>query len=164
MSSKQDKPLDKVEYCCITRVEFSRKRKAPHALETRKGPSEQKPVATDLSSERILSEMFSLSKVNKEKLEAATERARASKPLIKELEFGRYEVRSRDGVTRYAVEFKKLDGQIYASCNCKGGIKGACYHVASTLGHFKMRVQERAESKRAVEAASTCDKCHDGPI
>jgi len=90
--------------------------------------------------------MFSLSTVNKSKLEAATERARASKPKIKEMSFGRYEVRSSDGVTRYAVEFKKLDGQIYASCNCKGS-KGVCVHCASTLGHFRMRVTERAAAK-----------------
>jgi|GEM_PF-1175694 len=107
--------------------------------------------------------MFSLSTVNKAQLEAAVERAKASKPLIKEIEFGRYEVRASDGQGRYSVEYKKLDGQIYASCNCKGGVKGACYHVASTLGHFKMRVQERAEAKRAAEAAPTCDKCHDRP-
>lgn len=92
--------------------------------------------------------MFSLSKVNKEKLEIAVERAKGQKPLIKELEFGRYEVRSSDGITRYSVEFKKLDGEIYASCSCKGS-KGVCLHCASTLGHFKMRVNERAAAKAA---------------
>jgi len=90
--------------------------------------------------------MFSLSTVNKAKLEAATERAKAQKPLIKELAFGRYEVRSSDGVTRYGVEFKKLDGQIYASCNCQGR-KGVCVHCASCMGHFKMKLVERAAAK-----------------
>ena len=64
--------------------------------------------------------MFSLSIVNIAKLEAATERAKAQKPFIREIDFGRYEVRSSDGVTRYSMEFKKLDGQIYSSCNCRG--------------------------------------------
>jgi len=93
--------------------------------------------------------MFSLSTVNKAKLEAATDRAKAQKPLIKELEFGRYEVRSSDGVTRYAVEFKKLDHQIYASCNCQGS-KGVCVHCASCMGHFKMKLVERAAAKAAA--------------
>ena len=93
--------------------------------------------------------MFSLSTVNKAKLEAATERARVQKPLIKELEFGRYEVRASDGQGRYSVEYKKLDGQIYASCNCQGK-KGVCLHCASCLGHFKMRVQERAAARAAA--------------
>jgi len=93
--------------------------------------------------------MFSLSTVNKAKLEAATERAKTSKPKIKELSFGLYEVLSSDGTTRYNVEYKKLDGEIYASCNCQGS-KGVCLHCASTLGHFRMRVNERAAAKKAA--------------
>jgi len=91
--------------------------------------------------------MFSLNSVNKAKLEAAVERARSQKPLIREIEFGRYKVLASDGESRYNVEYKKLDGEVYATCTCKGS-KGACYHVAATLGHFKMQLVERARNRQ----------------
>jgi len=87
------------------------------------------------------------------------ERARAQKPNIHEKEFGHYTVLSSDGQARYDVEYKKLDGQIYASCTCQGK-KGVCLHCASCLGHFSMRVKERAAARFN---ASLCPVCHNIP-
>lgn len=70
-----------------------------------------------------------------DRLEKATAKAKQCKPLVKVLEFRRYQVTNRETGASYEVTFTKIDDKKFGQCSCKAGEQGkyACYHLISAL-------------------------------
>ncbi|MGA9994819.1 MAG: SWIM zinc finger family protein [Pyrinomonadaceae bacterium] len=76
--------------------------------------------------------MFILKSV--ETIQKAIERARAIRPRVRSVRFGRYEVSgSRGGY--YTVMCYRNRGQRVVDCTCKAGESGRpCFHAAAAVG------------------------------
>jgi hypothetical protein len=92
------------------------------------------------------------SKVNQKNLNNAVAKAKKIKPLVKPLDFGKFEVTGSKGAP-YIVEFYKQDGEFIFSCTCPGHQKDfVCYHTVACSSIFKKQVADRAAEK-AVTAS-----------
>lgn len=76
--------------------------------------------------------MIELTETN---IEKATAKSRIAKPLVKVIEFRRYEVRNRETGATYEVKLTKIGNRKFGECNCKAGQAGKhlCYHISSCL-------------------------------
>ncbi len=85
--------------------------------------------------------------LNKENIEKAIEKARATKPLVKIIEFRRYSVTNRETGANYTVNFYKIGGRKFGECDCKCGQQGkyVCKHIAASLPiHLVLASQAQA--------------------
>lgn len=100
------------------------------------------------------------SKIDKKNLDNAVKKARAVKPHVKPLDFGRFEVTGSDG-TPYNVTFYKSNGEFTFTCSCRGHGKNlVCYHSVACSGAYKLQVAERAATKAApVPELPVCHDC-----
>jgi hypothetical protein len=65
-------------------------------------------------------------------IEKAINKARQTKPLVKVLEFRRYQVTNKTTGATYEVKFTKINNTKYAECNCKATV--ICYHIGASIG------------------------------
>jgi uncharacterized Zn finger protein len=82
--------------------------------------------------------------INTQNLIKATEKARATKPLVKVIEFRTYQVTNRETGATYTVKFSKVNNRKFADCSCKCGQQGkyACKHIAASIGiHLLLAAQ-----------------------
>ena len=70
-----------------------------------------------------------------ETLKNANEKARATKPLVKVIEFRLYSVTNRETGANYTVKFSKIGNKKFGECNCKCGTAGkyVCKHISASL-------------------------------
>ena len=69
--------------------------------------------------------------LTKDNLQNAINKAKATKPRVRILEFRRYAVTNGDGKT-YTVTFSKINGKKFAECGCISN--RICYHIAAASG------------------------------
>jgi len=101
------------------------------------------------------------SKVDQKNLNNAVAKAKQVKPLVKPLDFGKFEVTGSKGET-YIVEFYKEAGEFIFSCTCPGHKRDlVCYHCVACSSIFKKQVADRAAEKAApaLEALPEGPKC-----
>jgi hypothetical protein len=70
--------------------------------------------------------------ITKENIEKAIEKAKATKPKVKVLEFRRYAVTNKTTGANYEVKFYKISGKKFAECDCKA--TKICYHIGASIG------------------------------
>ncbi len=83
---------------------------------------------------------------SEKQIERAIVKARQSKPLVKQIEFGQYAVKGSKG-TYYKVKCERTaKGEKLVSCECKGGKRGlVCYHAVACLGlHIVLASRQNA--------------------
>ena len=81
-----------------------------------------------------------------ERLEKATAKARITKPLVKVIEFRKYQVTNRDTGATYEVKFSKVGSRKFGECNCKAGQAGkyACHHLIAGLSRHLAYAEQMA--------------------
>lgn len=84
--------------------------------------------------------------LTKQNTARATEKAKATKPRVRLIEFGIYRVLSSDGARFYTVKLWKSDGRKWSDCDCKSAQKGVCYHVAAAIGLHTVLAAHRQTS------------------
>ena len=99
------------------------------------------------------------SKVDQKNLNNAVAKAKQVKPLVKPLDFGKFEVTGSKGEP-YIVEFYKEEGEFIFSCTCPGHKKDlVCYHCVACSTIFKKQVADRAAEKVALEPLPPAPVC-----
>ncbi len=82
--------------------------------------------------------------ITKANIEKAIERARATKPLVKVIQFRLYSVTNKQTGANYTVKFSKIGNKKFAECNCKAGQQGkfVCKHIGASIGiHIVLAAQ-----------------------
>ncbi len=70
--------------------------------------------------------------ITKESIEKAIEKARATKPKVRVIEFRRYAVTNKTTGANYEVTFTKIGGKKFADCTCPA--TKICYHIGASIG------------------------------
>jgi hypothetical protein len=70
--------------------------------------------------------------ITKENIEKAIEKARATKPKVRVIEFRRYAVTNKTTGANYEVKFYKIGNQKFADCTCPA--TKICYHIGASIG------------------------------
>ncbi len=82
--------------------------------------------------------------ITKANIEKAIERARATKPLVKVIQFRLYSVTNKQTGANYTVKFSKIGNRKFAECDCKAGQQGkfVCKHIGASIGiHIVLAAQ-----------------------
>jgi SWIM zinc finger len=82
--------------------------------------------------------------ITKENIQKATAKARETKPLVKILEFRKYQVTNRETGAKYTVKFSKIGNRKFAECDCKCGQQRRyiCKHIGASIGiHIVLAAQ-----------------------
>jgi hypothetical protein len=70
--------------------------------------------------------------ITKENIEKAIEKARATKPLVKVIQFRLYSVTNKETGANYTVKFSKIGNKKFAECDCRAS--RVCYHIGASVG------------------------------
>jgi hypothetical protein len=78
--------------------------------------------------------------INQTNIQKAIEKARATKPLVKVIEFRTYQVTNKETGAKYEVRFSKIGGKKLAECDCIS--TKVCYHIGAAIGiHIVLAAQ-----------------------
>lgn len=69
-----------------------------------------------------------------DQLAKAIERAKAGDLFVRFVRFRQFRVVNRETGATYNVNFFVRDGKRFGHCDCKGGERFACKHLAAALG------------------------------
>ncbi len=79
-------------------------------------------------------------KINEHNTQKAIEKARQAKPLVKVVEFRKYQVTNKITGAKYEVKFSRINNQKFAECDCKA--TKVCYHIGASIGiHIVLAAQ-----------------------
>ena len=70
--------------------------------------------------------------ITKQNIEKAIEKARATKPKVKVIQYRLYSVTNKTTGANYEVRFNKIAGRKFAECTCKA--TKICYHIGASIG------------------------------
>jgi uncharacterized Zn finger protein len=79
-----------------------------------------------------------------EQMRKAIERARAGDLFVSFVRFRQFRVTNRETGAEYNVNFFVREGRRFGHCDCKGGERFACKHLAAALAvHVGIAAQRR---------------------